>query len=82
MLEAVALRDGSDTSLHVDSRDVLSRSGAAFAFAVAHNHPGGQTEPSASNIALPTALQRKAHSVGLHFLDHVHVAGAKWRSIR
>jgi DNA repair protein RadC len=82
--EVVSLRDGSDHTVHVDSRDVLSavlsRSGAAFA--VAHNHPGGQTEPSAADVALTTALQGAAHAVGLRFLDHILVAGTEWRSIR
>jgi DNA repair protein RadC len=82
--EVVALRDGSDRAVYVDSREVLSavlsRNGAAFA--VAHNHPGGVAEPSAADVALTTALQNASCAVGLRFLDHILVAGAEWSSIR
>jgi DNA repair protein RadC len=82
--EVVALRDGSEHAVHVDSREVLSAvlSRGGVAFAVAHNHPGGAAEPSNSDVVLTNALREAAEAVGLRFLDHILVAGADWRSIR
>lgn len=81
--EVVVVREGSDHSVHIDSRDVLSavlsRNGAAFA--VAHNHPGGLIDPSAADVALTKALKVAADAVGIRFLDHILVAGNEWRSI-
>lgn len=53
----------------------------AVAFAVAHNHPGGTTEPSSQDICATTELVHAAKAVGLRFLDHVIVAGDNWASV-
>lgn len=57
---------------------VLRHDGSAFA--VAHNHPGGDPLPSAADRAATAALQEAAHATGLRFLDHVVIAGSDWRS--
>jgi DNA repair protein RadC len=57
---------------------VLRHDGQAFA--VAHNHPSGDPEPSAADRRTTTALIDAARTVGLRFLDHVVVAGESWAS--
>jgi DNA repair protein RadC len=52
---------------------VLRHDGRAFA--VAHNHPSGDPEPSLADRRATTALMDAARTVGLRFLDHVVVAG-------
>ena len=58
--------------------EVLRRDGVAFA--VAHNHPGGDPTPSAEDRRATFALAEAATRCGLRFLDHVIVAGEAWRS--
>jgi DNA repair protein RadC len=57
---------------------VLLHDGAAFA--VAHNHPTGDVEPSAADEAVTTHLHEAAAVVGLDFLGHVVVARERWAS--
>lgn len=57
---------------------VLRHDGRAFA--VAHNHPSGDPEPSMADRRATTALMDAARTVGLRFLDHVVVAGDAWAS--
>lgn len=57
---------------------VLRHDGRAFA--VAHNHPSGNPEPSPADRETTAALARAARTVGLRFLDHVIVAGQAWSS--
>jgi len=59
---------------------VLRHDGVAFA--VAHNHPGGTTEPSSQDRCATTELANAATAVGLRFLDHVIVAGDSWASVK
>ncbi len=58
---------------------VLRHDGRAFA--VAHNHPSGDAEPSLADRRATTALMDAARTVGLRFLDHVVVAGDAWASV-
>lgn len=52
------------------------------AFALAHNHPSGDPSPSVQDREATEAVGRAADAVGVRFLDHVVVAGTRWRSIR
>jgi DNA repair protein RadC len=58
---------------------VLRHDGRAFA--VAHNHPSGDLEPSAADRTATANLARAAATVGLRFLDHVIVAGERWSCV-
>jgi DNA repair protein RadC len=58
---------------------VLRHDGRAFA--VAHNHPSGDPEPSDADVLATAELARAATTVGLRFLDHVVVAGQEWRRV-
>lgn len=42
-------------------------------FAIAHNHPSGETNPSAPDKALTKNLAKAAQTMGLNFIDHVIV---------
>lgn len=57
---------------------VLRHDGAAFA--VAHNHPSGDEEPSVDDRRATTMLVEAARTVGLRFLDHLVIAGQRWAS--
>lgn len=78
--EVVAV--GSATSCPVPVREVLAvvLRHDGLAFAVAHNHPGGDPTPSADDRRVTQALQDAAAATGLRFLDHVVVADTDWRS--
>lgn len=58
---------------------VLRRDGKAFA--LAHNHPGGDPAPSPADVAATAQVQVAATAVGLRFLDHVVITDTDWRSI-
>lgn len=51
------------------------------AFAVAHNHPSGDLEPSDADVRATAEIARAAKMVGLRFLDHVIVAGDEWHRV-
>ncbi len=57
---------------------VLRHDGRAFA--VAHNHPSGDAQPSLADRLATGELMAAARTVGLRFLDHVVVAGEEWAS--
>lgn len=59
---------------------VLRHDGRAFA--VAHNHPSGDPEPSESDIQITRELAAAAKVVGLRFLDHLIVTDEGWTSLR
>lgn len=80
-LEEVAKGGASGCGLPV--REVLSAvlRHDGVAFALAHNHPGGDPTPTdADRAATQRAADAAAH-VGLRFLDHVVVTDAGWRSV-
>lgn len=64
---------GSDAHTIVDPRQVLRPAvqlGAA-ALIVAHNHPSGDPDPSAQDIAVTRRLVQAASVVGVEVLDHL-----------
>ena len=58
---------------------VLRNDGKAFA--LAHNHPSGDAEPSDVDRRVTDEVKAAANVVGLRFLGHVVVAGANWRAV-
>jgi DNA repair protein RadC len=72
----VAVSDGSIDKSLVPVREVLNavlrHDGRAFA--IAHNHPGGNTEPSPADVRATSAVREAAAVVGLRFLGHVMVS--------
>lgn len=67
---AVPVREILNTVLRHDGR----------AFAVVHNHPSGDAEPSLDDRRATTLLGEAARAVGLRFLDHVVLAEPDWAS--
>lgn len=51
------------------------------AFAVAHNHPDGDPEPSDTDRRATADIKAAARIAGLRFLGHVVVAGAHWCAV-
>jgi DNA repair protein RadC len=82
MRHRVVVAEGAIDRAPVPVRDVLNavlrHDGRAFA--VAHNHPSGDPEPSLADRRATAALMDAATTVGLRFLDHVVVAGDRWAS--
>jgi len=83
ILRVERLTVGTDGRCFVDPRDVLRAVLAAggSTFALVHNHPGGDTAPSAEDVTVTRDLQAAARTVGLRFLEHVIVAGARWSCV-
>lgn len=58
---------------------VLRHDGRAFA--IAHNHPSGNPEPSGADHRATAEVRDAASVVGLRFLGHVVVGGRGWEAI-
>jgi len=58
---------------------VLRRDGQSFA--LAHNHPSGDTTPSPEDLAATEAVAAAAAAAGLRLLDHVVVTEAGWEAV-
>lgn len=58
---------------------VLRRDGRSFA--LAHNHPSGDTTPSAEDLSATQSAAEAAAVTGLCFLDHVIITETAWRAI-
>lgn len=58
---------------------VLRHDGRAFA--IAHNHPSGESGPSDADRNTATAVAAGAKAAGLRFLGHLIVAGENWEAI-
>jgi DNA repair protein RadC len=52
------------------------------AFALVHNHPSGDPEPSAHDLALTERVVAAAKLLGLRLVDHLVVASGAWSSLR
>lgn len=58
---------------------VLRNDGRAFA--LAHNHPDGDPEPSEADRRATLEVAAAARIAGLRFLGHVVLAGTDWRAV-
>jgi DNA repair protein RadC len=74
---------GSAKSCPMPVREVLATvlRHDGVAFAVAHNHPGGDPTPTHADRQATAVLQAAAQATGLRFLDHVIVTAGGWRSV-
>jgi DNA repair protein RadC len=79
----VVVSDGSIDRSLVPIREVLNavlrHDGRAFA--LAHNHPSGDPEPSDADLRATADLRNAADVVDLRFLGHVVVGNGKWEVI-
>ena len=80
-IEEVAM--GGATTCAVPVREVLTAAlrHDGVAFALAHNHPGGNPTPTEADRAATHRVAEAAGQVGLRFLDHVVVTDDSWRSV-
>ncbi len=80
LLRAVAISDGAVNRSLMPVREILNAvlryDGSSFA--IAHNHPSGDPEPSEADIRATRRLAEAARLVGLRFLGHVVVVDTKW----
>jgi DNA repair protein RadC len=78
------ISQGTLTSSLVHPREVFGpalREGAA-ALIVVHNHPSGDPEPSAEDLAVTRRLVEVGRILGVPLLDHVVIADGGYVSIR
>jgi DNA repair protein RadC len=80
LLRTVLVSEGAVDRSMLPVREILNavlrHDGRAFA--VAHNHPSGDPEPSDADVRATDEVTAAARTVGLRFLDHVIVAGGEW----
>jgi DNA repair protein RadC len=76
-------RGGLDAA-SVDLRVVLAGVLVAGtpAFALVHNHPSGDPEPSLHDLTLTERVLAAAKVLGLRFVDHLVVTSGSWSSLR
>jgi len=78
------ISEGTLNSSLVHPREVFGpaiREGAA-ALIVAHNHPSGDPEPSAEDLAVTRRLIEAGRLLGVPLLDHVVIGAQSYVSIR
>jgi len=82
-LIAVTLEEtGGDAEVELPVGRILARAltlGAA-GIIVAHNHPSGQSSPSAADRLATDALERSAAQVGIRLYDHLIFGGPQVQS--
>ena len=83
LLECSVVATGSAHAATFSVRALLSRVLVlgASAFALAHQHPGGDPAPSAADVEMTGRVVSAVEQVGLRMLDHVVVAGGRWESV-
>ncbi len=54
----------------------------ASALLIFHNHPSGDLDPSANDLAITGRLVEGGRLVGVSVLDHLVIGASKWRSLR
>lgn len=82
-LRTVVVSDGSVDRSVLPVREVLHAvlRWDGRAFAVAHNHPSGDPDPSEADVDATRGIGEAARVVGLRFLGHVVVGGLLWAAV-
>jgi DNA repair protein RadC len=84
LLRHARVAEGSATECHVDPREVFAPAIAARAAAVVlvHNHPSGDPQPSAADLALTRQLTEAGRALCIRVIDHIVIAdGGAFSSI-
>lgn len=83
LVRQVQLSDGTASRSLIQVREVLNavlrHDGSVFA--LAHNHPSGDPQPSQADIDITMAVATASKTVDLRFLGHVIVAGEAWSEV-
>jgi DNA repair protein RadC len=76
LLRHARVAEGSATECHVDPREVFAPAIACRAAAVVlvHNHPSGDPQPSASDLALTRQLAEAGRTLCIRLVDHLVLA--------
>jgi DNA repair protein RadC len=51
-------------------------------FVIAHNHPGGDPDPSEEDLRVSRVVADTARNLGMRLIDHIIFAGGDARSLR
>lgn len=80
----VAVSSGTLTASLVHPREVfrVAVREAAAALIVAHNHPSGDPEPSAEDLAVTERLHQAAEVLGIPLQDHIILGDSSFVSLR
>ena len=83
LLHEVQLSQGTTARALIDVREVLNAvlRHDGNSFAIAHNHPSGDSQPSPADVKITVNLAAASKTVGLRFLGHVVVAGGQWAEV-
>jgi DNA repair protein RadC len=83
LLRHVRVAEGSVDQCHVDPREALAPAIAARAtgLVLLHNHPSGDPEPSAHDVALTRQLREAARLVCIKLLDHLVLGESSYVSM-
>jgi DNA repair protein RadC len=81
--KVVTVSEGATDRALISTREVLQavlrHDGRAFA--LAHNHPAGDPEPSEADRDATVAVAAAARSVEVRFLGHIIVGGNQWGEV-
>lgn len=74
---------GELSSTCVNPREVFSKAikRSAAGIIVAHNHPSGDPEPSAEDIAITKRLSEAGRVLGIKLLDHIIIGDLEFKSL-
>ena len=78
------LGQGSLDSVTVEPREVFKAAmiNNAYAIIAFHNHPSGDPQPSAWDIAITRRLKEVGDILNIGLLDHIIVGEGKWFSMK
>lgn len=81
-LHQVYVGTATGTSVRIAEllRPVVEMGGVGFA--LVHNHPSGDPEPSEEDLRLTAEVVAAARLLDLEFLDHLVIGRGRWASIR
>ena len=71
------ISDGSSTCVNVNKDEIFKKAvlNDAYYVIIAHNHPGGTSEPSKNDIKLTELLNSGFLSLGIRLIDHIIICG-------
>lgn len=81
-LELVSLGTLNASLIHPREVFRLSVHKAVASIIIAHNHPSGNTEPSADDLAITKRLVESGKILGIEVVDHITITGRGYLSFK
>ena len=81
-LELVSLGTLNASMVHTREVFRLSVHKAVASIIIAHNHPSGNTEPSADDLAITKRLVESGRILGIEVVDHITITGNGYLSFK